>query len=139
MHCSSCKKNKPYEHFLDSSLISGIGRICMKCKGKPIKKRRRKSKKSHNKATSSTKSCRVCSTKLIKGINWAPSRVKKHDYICGSCHRGGKKPMNTNSSSLTSPKCPKCNSKMIKRYSTKYSRHFLGCSRFPACRGTRDL
>ena len=114
--------------------MSGIGRICMKCKGKPIKKRRRKTKQPHNKATSSTKSCRVCSTKLIKGTNWAPSRVKRHDYICGSCHRSGK-PINKNSSSLTSPKCPKCNSKMTKRYSTKYSRYFWGCSRFP----TRDL
>lgn len=130
MHCTSCKKNKPYEHFLDSSLVKGIGRICMKCKGKPMERRKRK--KSVNRNISTNKSCRVCSTTLIEGNNWAPSRVKRRDYICSKCRKGG------NKTATKSPNCPKCNSKMIKRYSTKYSRNFWGCSKFPSCRGTKN-
>jgi len=103
----------------------------MKCKGKPIQKRKG-GRKTRNSGASSAKSCRVCSTSLFEGNNWSPSRVKRHDYICNKCRKGTKKIV------TASPKCPKCNSRMVKRYSTKYSRHFWGCSKFPSCKGTKN-
>lgn len=35
--------------------------------------------------------------------------------------------------------CPKCNHDMVKRYSAKTRSDFWGCSRFPACTGTRPI
>lgn len=36
-------------------------------------------------------------------------------------------------------KCPRCGSKMIKRASRKTGQSFFGCSRYPKCRGTRQV
>ena len=96
--CPGCNKNKPNQDFLDPSLQSGIGRKCMTCKGKSVKGKTRRRTKS-KKRTSSTgvkniwtgKSCRVCTRHIVEGENWAPSRVKRHDYICSSCHGKSKK------------------------------------------------
>jgi len=96
--CPGCNKNKPNQDFLDPSLQSGIGRKCMTCKGKSVKGKTRRRTKS-KKRTSSTgvkniwtgKSCRVCARHIVEGENWAPSRVKRHDYICSSCHGKSKK------------------------------------------------
>ena len=59
----------------------------MACKGKPSRQKNRKKKvaSSTNKNTLTGKSCRVCSTLLVVELNWAPSRVARRDYICGSC------------------------------------------------------
>ena len=70
----------------------------MTCKGKSVKGKTRRRTKS-KKRTSSTgvkniwtgKSCRVCTRHIVEGENWAPSRVKRHDYICSSCHGKSKK------------------------------------------------
>ncbi len=35
--------------------------------------------------------------------------------------------------------CPKCGSETVKRLNKKTGNHFLGCSRYPKCRGTRPL
>ena len=143
IYCPSCEKNKPRFDFLDRELISGIGRTCMQCKGKPAKKKKRKKRATSTKSKKlwTGKSCRVCTRHLVEGDNWAPSRVKRHDYICSSCRSNKRKittAKKTSSSSGITPDCPKCNSKMMKRYSSKYSREFWGCSKFPSCRGTRD-
>lgn len=40
------------------------------------------------------------------------------------------------------PNCPRCSSRMIKRLARKgrnAGNHFWGCSRYPACRGTRNI
>ena len=36
-------------------------------------------------------------------------------------------------------KCPRCGSKMIERANRKTGQTFLGCSRYPKCRGTRQV
>lgn len=36
-----------------------------------------------------------------------------------------------------SPPCPRCNARMVKRTNRRDGRPFWGCSRYPACRGTR--
>lgn len=41
--------------------------------------------------------------------------------------------------STPSAACPRCGSAMVQRYSAKRGSSFLGCSRYPGCRGTRDL
>lgn len=143
--CPSCKRNKPVEDFHDSSLISGVGRNCMRCKGKPVKggKITKRSKEINTQTSWSSKTCRVCETYLIEGGNWAPSRVKRHDYICGSCHgktkRSGRAKKNPSKSKKTLPNCPKCGAILVKRYSPRYSKSFWGCPRYPACRGGRNL
>lgn len=41
-----------------------------------------------------------------------------------------------------SPTCPKCSSKMVRRLARRggnAGRHFWGCSRYPSCRGTRNV
>lgn len=40
---------------------------------------------------------------------------------------------------ITSPKCPKCGSQMVSRTNRKTGSSFLGCARYPKCRGTRQL
>lgn len=35
--------------------------------------------------------------------------------------------------------CPDCNEKMIKRYRKKDNHLFYGCSKYPNCKGTRDI
>ena len=142
-YCPKCKTNRPSIDFQDQSLKSGIGKTCMRCKGKP---KRRKNKKTSRASTkrlkTSGKSCRVCSVDLTEGINWAPSRVKRHDYICGSCHGRGKKSSSNKKSSNSSsaaPSCPKCGTVLIKRYSIKYSKEFWGCPKYPRCRGGRNI
>lgn len=35
--------------------------------------------------------------------------------------------------------CPKCGSKLVKRKNRQTNERFLGCSRFPKCRGTRGM
>lgn len=37
------------------------------------------------------------------------------------------------------PKCPKCGANMVKRPNRKTGADFLGCSKFPECRGSRSL
>lgn len=39
----------------------------------------------------------------------------------------------------TAPTCPLCNAPMVKRKARQTKTAFYGCSRFPACRGTRTL
>lgn len=39
----------------------------------------------------------------------------------------------------TTPTCPKCASPMMRRTARQTGAAFLGCSRYPACRGTRTL
>ena len=148
MVCSGCNKTKSRKEFLDSNLKSGIGRKCIACKGKLPKQKKRKKKAALLKVAApretslnNGKSCRGCSTLLVEGLNWAPSRVKRRDYICGSCKASNKRASaatNTSTRSSASPGCPKCNSKMVMRYSDRYSREFWGCPKFPSCRGTRD-
>jgi hypothetical protein len=143
--CPSCKKNKPSKDFLDSSLISGVGRNCMDCKGKASNRENRK-QKTASKATKrlgTSKFCRVCARHLVEGENWGLSRVKRHDYICSSC-KGKKKTTGTVKkislqSTSSQPNCPKCGTKLVKRYSSKYSKNFWGCPRYPACRGGRNI
>lgn len=36
-------------------------------------------------------------------------------------------------------KCPRCGSKMIERTNRKTAKTFFGCSRYPKCRGTRQM
>ena len=142
-YCPICKTNRPTKDFLDQSLKSGIGRTCMQCKGKPKRRKNKKtSRASTTRLTPSDKSCRVCSVALTQGVNWAPSRVKRHDYICGSCHGRRKKgSSNKKSSNLSSaaPPCPKCGTVLIKRYSFKYSKEFWGCPKYPRCKGGRNI
>lgn len=38
-----------------------------------------------------------------------------------------------------SPRCPQCKQPMVKRFNKANGTPFLGCSRYPACRGTRLL
>lgn len=85
IYCPNCKENKPNFDFFDPNLISGIGRNCMQCKGKPTKKRKKKRASTKTKKLWTDKSCRVCTRHLVEGENWSPSRVKRNDYICGSC------------------------------------------------------
>lgn len=140
--CPSCKKNKPLNDFKDSSLVSGVGRKCLDCKTSPTKQKQKKTKTSSPRKTWKGQTCRVCLTPLIQGENWAESRVKRYDYICSSCK--GKKKTKTKKNTLTkspqtTPDCPKCGSKLVKRYSKRYSKYFWGCSKFPACRGARNI
>jgi len=140
--CPSCKKNRPFEDFYDSSLTSGVGRHCMTCKGKLVErgKRTKRLRTESTQRNSASKTCRVCETYLIEGQNWAPSRVKRHDYICGSCHGKSKRPSQRKKKvSKATSKCPKCGAELVKRYSSKYSKTFWGCSRYPACRGGRNI
>lgn len=113
----------------------------MQCKGKPKKRKRKKKTTTKTKKIWTGKSCRVCTRHLVEGDNWAPSRVKRHDYICSSCHRAGRKASSRtrSSASSSSKNCPKCNAKMVKRYSPKNSQHFWGCPNFPRCTGARRL
>lgn len=46
------------------------------------------------------------------------------------------KPMATDA---PEPTCPKCASPMVRRTARKTKAAFLGCSRYPACRGTRSI
>lgn len=39
----------------------------------------------------------------------------------------------------TKPTCPKCNSPMVQRTNSRDQSKFWGCSKFPACRGTRNI
>ncbi|PHQ98653.1 MAG: nuclease [Marinosulfonomonas sp.] len=36
-------------------------------------------------------------------------------------------------------KCPRCTAKMVERSNRKSGEKFLGCSRFPKCKGTREI
>lgn len=40
---------------------------------------------------------------------------------------------------MDEPKCPKCNSPMVKRFRRVDGVPFYGCSRFPDCRGTVSI
>lgn len=44
-----------------------------------------------------------------------------------------------NAMSEVAPHCPSCNGAMVKRKNRKTGESFLGCSRFPKCRGTRQI
>lgn len=39
----------------------------------------------------------------------------------------------------TKPTCPKCNAPMVQRTNRQNNSQFWGCSKFPACRGTRNF
>lgn len=39
---------------------------------------------------------------------------------------------------MTTPNCPKCQSNMVLRTNSRDNSKFYGCSKFPACRGTRN-
>jgi restriction endonuclease S subunit len=39
---------------------------------------------------------------LVEGDNWAPSRVKRHDYICSSCRSNKRKTATANKTSSSS-------------------------------------
>jgi len=117
----------------------------MTCKGKPAHRKKR-IKKTVPKTTGKPwagKLCRVCSTRLIEGGNWPPSRVKRYDYICSSCKGIKKTTYSSKNKSVRhtppSPNCPKCGTNLVKRYSPKYSKYFWGCPRFPNCRGGKSV
>lgn len=42
----------------------------------------------------------------------------------------------TASATVATPNCPRCSSTLVKRKNRRTNEHFLGCSRFPKCRGT---
>ena len=74
----------------------------MACKGKPLKGKARRRTKSKKRISTSGikniwtgKSCRVCARHIVEGENWSPSRVKRSDYICTSCHGKAKKKTST--------------------------------------------
>tara|TARA_B100000700_G_C15060712_1_gene865552 strand:- start:1592 stop:6208 length:4617 start_codon:yes stop_codon:yes gene_type:complete len=147
IYCPKCKKSKPKKEFEDKNLKKGIGRHCRVCKGLTNGKSRRPKRQRNIQiqisGNESYKSCRSCGTGLIEGHNWAPSRVKRHDYICGSCHgknkRGKSGPKKRRAKKTDDNTCPKCGSKMVKRKNRSQGNYFLGCSKFPSCRGTRSL
>lgn len=89
--CPKCAKLLPLSSFEDSSLISGIGRVCNDCKG--LKRSRR------------------TAARASKG---SATRKKASE---GSC--------------------PTCGSRMVRR-TGRYG-PFYGCSRYPRCRGTRQI
>jgi ssDNA-binding Zn-finger/Zn-ribbon topoisomerase 1 len=40
---------------------------------------------------------------------------------------------------LSGDTCPKCGSKMVGRYVKRTGRPYWGCSRYPACKGKREI
>jgi ssDNA-binding Zn-finger/Zn-ribbon topoisomerase 1 len=84
--CPKCKELRDIEEFRDPSLVKGIGRICITCKGL----RKETPQKSSDLAAQPAKT-----------------------------------------------KCPKCGASMLLRRG-KFGQ-FYGCSRFPRCRGTKNL
>lgn len=41
--------------------------------------------------------------------------------------------------SVANPICPKCGSDMVQRSNRRTKDHFWGCTKYPACRGTREI
>ncbi|MBB6241974.1 restriction system protein [Rhodanobacter sp. MP1X3] len=41
--------------------------------------------------------------------------------------------------SISNPACPKCGADMVQRSNRQTKDHFLGCAKYPACRGTRTV
>ena len=112
--CPKCKELKLTRDFKDSSLRTGMGRFCSKCKT---------ARSSIKPSTRS--SIKPSSRSSIKPSSTPPSK----NYIV---------PYTTKKSS-EDKLCPKCNSKMILRMydpnkHKKTFNPFYGCSGFPGCR-----
>ena len=88
IYCNKCKETKPKKDFKDPSLKKGIGRICMKCKKKP----RRRGK--------------------WKNIT---IEIEVPETLLTNNGKIGKSPTQTKIPSSI-PSCPRCGSKMVKRW-----------------------
>lgn len=145
--CIKCGEFKSYEYFIDKSLKSKVSKICSNCRPKRRISRSRNNRRMVTSNSSGTKTCRVCNTELIINQNWTQSRKERSDYICRSCRSLNKRNNAKKVNSTTPPKimriqytnCPKCGSKLVLRTNRKTGHQFYGCSRYPACRGTREL
>lgn len=93
--CVKCGKLKQLSEFQDASLISGEGRHCRSCKGRPAARKRER---------------------LSRAATSAPAQ---------------------NAVTQSNLNCPKCGAGMRQRKGPRGK--FLGCSRFPGCRGTRNI
>lgn len=90
--------------------------------------------------------CEKCGILQDKKEFYDKSLVSNYGRICNACKIAKQKRTSGSTWSIESeeqsyfenkPKCPHCSSTMVKRKGKKGA--FWGCSRFPKCRGTRDI
>lgn len=147
--CIKCGQFKSHEYFIDNSLKSKISKICSGCRPKRNTKKTNYKRRATTSNSDGTKTCRVCNASLVIGQNWTQSRKEKWDYICRYCNsssptkRKKTKKVNATSSRKTMriqyTNCPKCGSSLVLRTNRKTGETFYGCSKFPVCRGTRQV
>jgi len=126
--CPICEIVKPLEAFRDIKLASGFGRHCLKCKTSP--------------------KLIPHSTKIVTDV-FPAARPEKgpsffNRFLWGN--KNGNPSAQVRTSVAVKPtvqssetKCPRCHGQMILRERRSDGSKFFGCSRFPRCRGVRNL
>jgi hypothetical protein len=72
--------------------------------------------------------------KIIKVVKASKKTTFKSEDVKQGIPKEDKKPIKVKIFN-----CPKCSSKMVKRTARRTNKDFYGCSKFPKCRGTREL